>query len=531
MSDHSQESARLRYQFEHARNETEKAEAARNYKRHTGMDIDPNYRPPLGSNFDEDWDEDDDEYDDDVQFGQDTNTPAQAQPPAETEAERLEREALADPNVAAQRQAAQTPEEQAAVPPETAPAQPGIRGDIAHPQGPDTEAQPPSGPGDQQQAQQGQDNRPKAGRKGAADQAKDKIKDKAKDELEKDVVKNTFREAVMAALKALVTNPYFWAVMVIIVVVIIVIALFAYFTGTAKSGANGMTPTQSATSLGNKTLLNKLSLLSGDTEKQKLLSQDFMKKAQKDILAIKDQAQNGVATLSPGTVAAADAILANITKYLQTPGTDLGNTIAGQIKIFLRDAQNDAVPVIPGPGFSPVNKDTISTFNTDLHFGTPVRPASVADKDGHGTYIANGQNSCDAVDIYTRDNTDVLPVFTGTIIDMHDDGSGMTYKDDAGKDQPTQRIVLRNGDYQILYAFVKPISGLRVGYVINDSNKTKPIGVTVQNVVHVEFTYCGICLITTALDEIDHDSATPTYQSWGNYLWVHIQEKLKLATN
>lgn len=294
----------------------------------------------------------------------------------------------------------------------------------------------------------------------------------------------------------------------LVIVIILVVAVVVKLVLPMHLGSEGKATNQPASAVGNKSLLGRLSLLTGDQTAQKKLTSDVLMNVKKDLLALKDLSTVAATKTKIDTAAAA------IDKYIATPSADLGKSIIDQAKSIIADIDNAPFPQIQG--HLPVNADQLSTFNTDLHIGSPLFQSTTGTSGGHGVYTKNSKNKCDAVDITTNDNTDVYPALPGTIVDISSDGSNL-----AG----AKKVLIKNGKYQLVYAFFAPLDSLKV----NDKvEMTKPIGKTISKTLHIELSYDGTCVVTTILDQIDKKGSSPKYTNWGAYLWDHMKTVLKL---
>ncbi len=339
--------------------------------------------------------------------------------------------------------------------------------------------------------------------KEAKEKAEKEAKEKAeKEAAEKTAAKNGGKGGIGKALAALAENPWFW---VAVIVIIIALAIFAWFISVAQSGANGKTPTIQVNAATNKDSLQKLNLLMGDKDSQQQISQQTFQEAQKNLLALKEQVAD------PAIKTKIDEALAKIELYLTNFDTETGKAAIELIRQAL--AMLDAmVPAIQGR--YPINPGDVIAYNNELHLATPMRPEPLSYDKGHGTYIYPGENRCDAVDIFTIPEAAVYSAITGDIVDVSDDGTGH------------KKVVIKQGDYELLYANFDPT------VVVGDkiTNLETPIGKTVDingaHQLHVELSYCGICLVTTPLDRIIKEERNQS--SWGELLWTHYKETLRL---
>ncbi|MDO8444277.1 MAG: hypothetical protein Q7S80_02135 [bacterium] len=418
-----------------------------------------------------------------------------------------------------ERAAAETPPQEASVTPEAAVPKPGIAGDVTPAQTPPTS--PASDSGDQGTGtppQSPQIPRTPLNQPDAEGQARQNLWDRGKNWFANKFTK----EALMAVLKAigsfLLTNGW-W-----ILLIVVVIALFAWAWNSYSSGANGKTPAQAVNAIDNKSALEKLALLAGDRDTQQKLSSDVLTtKILPNLTALKDKTTDDALKKQID-----DALKAANDCASTPPKTDACTGLIDLIKAILAKFDD---PIPPTQGRAPVNpEDMISGghFNAGLHLGTPLHPTSSTDTNsaGHGTYIYTGENKGDGVDVYTKGGAKVYPAFKGEIVDVSSDANT--------SDNNTRKIVIKNGDYQILYAFVIPEASIEAsfkkGEKITITDLNKPIGTTSIDgisLVHIEFTYCAIPLVTSLLDKLDHDSSSPKYTTWGEYYWAHLKKVLK----
>ncbi len=488
-------------------------------------------------------DEDDDGVtDQNVPFAvpsDENNQPTNPPTRGEAEAERLEQLRAEDQARAAERgrATAETPPEEAGVPPQ--PAVDGVK-----PPAQSTEATP----GDEDSGSQPRtpqvpspkSENPPPAKSDAADAAKQELEDQAKKGIRDWAAKTFSKEAILAFLEVA------WPYIVAIIIILAVIVLVAYELGVFNSGANGKTPVQAISPVGSGgDALKKLSLLSGGNDSTKALAPAAIQSAATALTTLNTAVPKNPALTDPKNQALLDDAIKKInqcqtelTGLNKNAPTDCAAAITA-VQAVLMVMNNNAIPPIQGQ--SPIQAGDFvdlgtlgsplpdDNFNTNLHVGTPLHPISSKDTNttGHGTYIYTGQDKGDAVDVYTKPGANVYPAFTGTVVNISDDGTGITKK-----------MVIQNGDYQILYAFVIPDPSIKIGNKITDPTKitdlTKPIAktnTTGVSVVHIEFEYCGIPLVTTFPDQLDHDGkngVTPKHTTWGAYYWDHLKTVLKL---
>lgn len=366
------------------------------------------------------------------------------------------------------------------------------------------------------------------------DQAKKEVTDAAKKGI-KNWLKKTFTKELLVSL---LTNPYFWLVVAILIIIIVIIGVSIYFSSSANSGANGKTPGQITSALGDKSAIEKLAALSGS------LGKDPANNVVSQILPALSALDTELGTntvLDPGLKAEVKTDIKNAqdaaNQCLQkTDQTACGADLVQKVTIVLAKLDNiipptdGSSPVQQADLFYPDPKDLDKNFNTNLHIGTPLHPEGKGEDNttGHRTYIFTGQDKSDAVDIYTKSGAPVYSALKGKVVKITDDASGIDTKETA-LGGPTQEVVVQsdNGDYQILYAFIHP------SVKLNDSvGKGAKIGTTSidgTSVVHIELVYCGVPLLTSQIDKLDHDSkdSIPKHTTWGAYYWDHLKYVLK----
>lgn len=367
---------------------------------------------------------------------------------------------------------------------------------------------------DSGETSQPEDPDPMARPKSKTEEKKDEIKQEATDKVKKkfwDFIKDKLTKEFLLSILA---NPYVWGAAIIIIVIIVVIALFAYFAGSAGSGVNGKTPLQPVDPIANTSTLEKLTLLSGNADAQKELTEPIIDKTTADLIKLKES------TTDADKRAKIEAALAKLEECKAKSGSEKTAACAeliDEIRALLGDFDNN-IPIITGKTRSPLDDGDIK-FNQDLHLGA-LLPSELPDEEGHYTYIQTGENSCDAVDVYTKDDAAVYPAFPGTIVKIDDDAT----------DTGSKLVVLKStdGNYEILYAFVTPTV---TDMEIKEDELNTPIGTVAKvqgiSMLHIELTYCGRCLASNLLDKMEKDQ-DKTDAGWGQYYWNKFSTVLNL---
>lgn len=458
-------------------------------------------------------------------FGVDLNVDqaeisAQTAPPDSTDGDQLKSETPAERQRRLAEEAARPPVAQASAnPPE---AVDGVR--------PPPGSTPPTQPEEEQGNRDDvADNQPQTPRSPQKQPSKPPADDQANQGLWNQT-KNWFRKPLtkefwVAIWEFILANG--WWIAIIVVLVVGAILLFAYFTSSANSGANGKTPVQAANAIDNNSAIQKLAALSGGSNST---HQTTLKTINDISTALAGMANGTTDATKLGLIntakTAVNTCLTGLNSNAPTASDDCNNAIKA-VQAALAAFDNAAIP--PVQGRKPVNDSDMidpgtlgsplpdDNFNADLHLGTPLRLVPASDNSGHGTYIYTGGNKGDAVDIYTKDSADIFPSFTGDVVDVSNDASGAN----------TKKVVIQNGDYQILYAFINP-TVKKGDKITNLNNKIGTAGkISGTSLVHIELNYCGISLVTTQTDKQNKNSASPNHTTWGAYYWEHLKEKLK----
>lgn len=299
-----------------------------------------------------------------------------------------------------------------------------------------------------------------------------------------------------------------------LIVVIIAIAIpFSFLSALGGHGPNaviGHTQPQLVNPIENKDVVRQTLALAGDATASSDITDSGLTKAQEGILTTRDQYASKTDSASLDIVNKIDLVTASIAtlKATKAPANatafldrlaELDDAIEGTFAAFSVDS----------PTKSPVlTKDLV--FNTELHGGSKLRPDHV---DNNGVYTAYDQGVCDAVDLSADSDSLIYPIFAGTIINVSDDGTD-------GK-----KVVIQNGDYQMLYAHLTDVpfaEGTAVGI-------DKSIGKVKIDHIQIETIYQHTCLTTTYGDLIDHAKVKPRHDNIGGYLWDRIVEKFHIS--
>lgn|GEM_PF-2476363 len=349
----------------------------------------------------------------------------------------------------------------------------------------------------QQERSQEAERQRKEREKEESDRRRGKIKKKAKDK----AAKKGWRKVLLQFLGT--SLP--WILLAAAIAVVLMIIIFAIL-GAIKSGANGSTPNQPVGSASDSTILQKTLIASGDKEIGSGITDTVMADLQRNLADLGDK------TDDPTAKGKTEEIVQKIDRFLLGHDSALGKEIIADIRAILPQIAQQ-IPKIGVPTRQPVS--TILGFNENLHYGTPLRPEVRTDNLEHGTYMYYGQGIADAVDLFVEKDSDVYPIFAGKIIDISDDGTG------------NQKIVIQNGDYELLMAQIKIQDSIKVGQNITTSQSIGKVAeVEGFNEIHIELAYQGKPVVTTALDKIDYLSNDKL--DWGAYLWNHIKEAMNL---
>lgn len=297
-----------------------------------------------------------------------------------------------------------------------------------------------------------------------------------------------------------------WILLALAIAAVLMIIIFAIL-GAIRSGANGSTPNQPVNSASDATILKKTLIAGGDKEIGAEETDSTMAELQRNLSDLAGK------TDDPAIKSRADETVQKINRFLLSHDPALGKEIIADIRAILPQIA-EQIPKIEVPTRSPFD-NAILGFNENLHYGTPLRPEVRTDNLEHGTYMYYGKGIADAVDLFVEQDSDVYPIFPGKIINISDDGTG------------NKKIVIQNGDYELLMAQIKIPDNIKEGQTVTASQSIGKVAeVEGFNEVHVELAYQGRPVVTTALDKIDYTANDQS--NWGEYLWNHIKEAMNL---
>lgn len=293
--------------------------------------------------------------------------------------------------------------------------------------------------------------------------------------------------------------PIVLAIIIIILVIVIAIVIYAVFFRNANSGASGSTPTQAVNPIKDVDWVKQAALLTGDNSLKKEIASDSVTDLKNNLTSISSTTTN---------VANKNKIETMIVKLnqLQSNPTDTVQTeVIDQLEDIF-DILENPMPVFTGRNRKPLNNTT--GYNSELHFKSALNPDS--SDYGHTPYFE--ATNCDAVDIYTDGEADVYSPLVGKVESVTDDGSGY------------QKIVIKNGDYEILIANIS--ASVSAGDNITISTIIgKTVSISGFYQVHLEAAYCGACVVTTKYDQY---LSKLSGEDIGAYLWKHIARILNI---
>lgn len=314
----------------------------------------------------------------------------------------------------------------------------------------------------------------------------------------KKLVSKEFWAGIWAALAPVL--PY---IIVIVLIIVASIAIWAAFSRQTTSGAAGSTVHQEVNLANDTNLVERTLLATGDEGTRTAIVNKTFPQIRTELVALKESAD-------PATKAKIEETVTKIDQYMSNNNPDLGKEIVSSIKEIL-GALDLQAPVMQVKTRSPLDK--VTDYNFYQHYSTPLNKQMPKDG-GHATYMYYGEGKSDAVDLYAAAGSAVYPAFPGKITDLSDDGTGH------------KKVIVENGDYQILYANIEPINGLASGQTVNISTSIgKIVDIDGQTQVHVELAYQGKPIVTTELDAIDFKQSQ---NPWGQYLWEHMKKVLGL---
>lgn len=332
-------------------------------------------------------------------------------------------------------------------------------------------------------------------KEGAAEAATDATKKIAADSAKKKATKEVIWKFIMT---------YGWWILLIILIIGIAITLFAVFYSMRKTtGKDAAHPTDV---MADQDAVVALALKSGVPDIASEVAKDVTGTMIQNLTLLKN-------SIPPTNTALLQKIDDLIVKINQGQTGPAATEIPGDFQTIMQEAANFQAPQISAAGTSPVLN--ITGYNEEIHFGTPLHkemPSGSAT--GHATYMHYGEGTADAVDLYVNTGADVLAPIAGQIVDLSDDGTGH------------KKIVINQGDYELLIAFVDPASGLTVGQSVTAG--TTKLGTAAeiegQSQIHLELAYCGKNVTLVPIDRI---KSANEGKAIGQYLW----ERFKFILN
>lgn len=324
-----------------------------------------------------------------------------------------------------------------------------------------------------------------------------------------DGIKKKFsKEALAAFWKAI--SPYMPWIILGIVILIIGIAIMSGITADAGTGKAGSTFKKPADPVTDSAAIEKTIIAAGDKETVAKVNDQTFTDIQKQLTQLEPSAVKNSSPISQTTKDKITETSTKINQYLAKKDPVLGREIITSVKSIL-ESTNEQAPAIAVKTRLPL--ETISGFNWELHYGTPLRKEMPTEETGHSTYIYYGEGKADAVDLYTNQSALVYPMFDGQIVNISDDGTGH------------KKVVIKNGDYELLYAHIDLEKNIGQGTkVTTDKSIGQVATISEQSQLHLELSCGGIPIITTLLDKLNYEQTVG--KSWGEFLWTHIKKVL-----
>ncbi len=324
-----------------------------------------------------------------------------------------------------------------------------------------------------------------------------------------DKLKKKFSKEALAALwKAIL--PYLPWIILAIVIIVAGIAIMSAIIGDAGTGKAGSTFNKPADPVTDSAAIQKTIMASGDKEAKAKLNNQTFSDIQKQLSQLEASTGTDVSSSNQETKNKIADTSSKIDQYLVNNDPVLGREIITSVKSILESADQQS-PIMQAKTRLPL--ENISGFNWELHYGTPLRKEMPSNESGHSTYMYYGQGKADAVDLYTNKDTLVYPMFDGQVTNISDDGTGH------------KKIVIKNGDYEILYAHVDLDKNVGEGTgVTRDKTIGKVATISDYSQLHLELSYCGVPVTTTLLDKIEYEQTEG--KSWGEYLWNNMKKVL-----
>jgi murein DD-endopeptidase MepM/ murein hydrolase activator NlpD len=324
-----------------------------------------------------------------------------------------------------------------------------------------------------------------------------------------DGIKKKFsKEALAAFWKAI--SPYMPWIILGIVTLLIGIAIMSGITADAGTGKAGSTFKKPADPVTDSAAIEKTIIAAGDKETVAKVNDQTFTDIQKQLTQLEPSAVKNSSPISKATKDKITETSTKINQYLAKKDPVLGREIITSVKSIL-ESTNEQAPAIAVKTRLPL--ETISGFNWELHYGTPLRKEMLTGETGHSTYMYYGEGKADAVDLYTNQSALVYPMFDGQIVNISDDGAGH------------KKVVIKNGDYELLYAHIDLEKNIGQGTkVTTDKSIGQVATISEQSQLHLELSCGGIPIITTLLDKLNYEQTVG--KSWGEFLWTHIKKVL-----
>lgn len=370
-------------------------------------------------------------------------------------------------------------------------------------------AQPPTGEqpdtsGEAEPAAEGAEGVP-GQRRGGVGGVVDRAKEAAQKKI--DEIKKKAKEAIKKAAAR------FWAwivanaVWIVPVVIIIIVAIVIFVALYEKNKGKGKSDPQPPQYMDDKDAIVALARKSGDPDIASEVASDVADQMKQNLVLLKDS------TTDTTLLTEIDALVLKIEQNQGTMDTAVATEIITDFQTVMLDVANAQAPKLATASVSPLA--AIIGYNEEIHFGTPLRKEMpTGNTTGHATYMRNGEGTADAVDLYVATDAPVLAPIAGEIVDLSDDGTG--YK----------KIVIRQGDYELLIAFVKPAATLVVGQSVTQGQALGTAAeVGGQSQIHLELAYCGKNI---TLDPVDKILADKEGKAIGEYLWNRFKDILNI---
>lgn len=340
---------------------------------------------------------------------------------------------------------------------------------------------------------------------GVVDRAREATQKKY-DEIKKKA-KEAIKKAAARAWAWIIANAYWIVPVVIAIVVIIIVAIVIFVALNEKKKGAGISPPQPPNYMDDKDAIVALARKSGDPDIASEVASDVADQMKQNLVLLKDSTTD--ATL----LAEIDTLVLKIEQNQGTMDTAAATGIITDFQTVMLNVANAQAPKLATASVSPLT--AIIGYNEEIHFGTPLRKEMPTGSDtGHATYMRNGEGTADAVDLYVATDAPVIAPIAGEIVDLSDDGTG--YK----------KIVIRQGDYELLIAFVKPTATLAVGQSVTAGQALgTATEVGGQSQIHLELAYCGKNI---TLDPVDKILADKEGKAIGEYLWNRFKDILKI---